>query len=194
MKKSIKILCLLLVSFMANCQVATIVPINTDDYPNGAYLKDLNNELPFLVGTWEGMSNNLKFTFQFTLFTQQLKNYDDGIYNYEDEIKGKFKVTDLNTNQVIYNNLTTANYENYNITCLTIRNGREFHFGFYDNENNCYNTAYFILIKDNSNPNQVIYKDFEIGSYGGLLGCTTYQNQSDIPMYLPRVNLVLTKQ
>ena len=194
MMKNLNILILLLVSTMANCQVTAIMPLNTDDYPDGAYLKDLNNELPFLVGTWEGVSNNLKFTFQFTLFTQQLKIYEDGIYNYEDEIKGKFKVMDLNTNQIIYDNLATTNYENYNILCLTIRHSREFHFGFYDNENNCYNTAYFILIKDINNPNQVIYKDFEMGSYGGLWGCPTYQNQSNIPMFLPRVDLVLTKQ
>ena len=53
MKKILKFAFCLLLALNANSQVTTIVPLSSYDYPNGAYLKDLNNELTFWEGTWE---------------------------------------------------------------------------------------------------------------------------------------------
>lgn len=188
---SIKILCLLLVSSMANCQVTTTVPLNTYNYPNGAYIKDLNNVLPFWEGTWEGVESNKKYTFIFTLFRQQLINHAG--YHYIDEIKGKFKVVNLSTNQVLYDNLNVTSYNDYNIVGLSIIAEREFQFYFYDNEINCFNSAIFSLIKSTSSNTQINYKGFRLSDFGGPADCS-YENQSDIPMFLPRVDLVLNKQ
>lgn len=190
MKNLILTISLFLFTLKSNSQVTTTVPLNTVNYPNGAYLKDLNNELPFWVGTWEGISNNKKYTFIFTLFRQAHINFAG--YHYEDIIKGKLKVVDLITNQIIFNNLSVTNFKDYTIDGLVIRD-REFYFGFYDNESNCFNTVYFTLVKNPHNLTQIDFKDFSFGEYGGLIDCS-YPNQSDIPMYLPRVNLVLTKQ
>lgn len=191
MKKIIFTFFILLNTVVASCQVTTTVPLNTYNYPNGAYIKDLNNELPFWEGTWEGIADNKKYIFEFKLFIQHLDNYIGG-YHYTDMIKGKFKVINLTTNQVIIDNLSVTNYNDYPISGLVIR-GRQFHFGFYDNEINCFNSAEFTLIKDTANPTQISYTDFRLNGYGGPADCP-YQNQSDIPMYLPRVDLVLTKQ
>lgn len=190
-KKTIITLFVLFNTVLASCQVTTTVPLNTYDYPNGAYLKDLNNELPFWEGIWEGVADNKKYIFEFTLFRQHLDSYIGG-YHYTDIIKGKFKVIDLNTNQVLFNNLQVTNYEDYPISGLVIK-GREFFFGFYDNEINCFNSVLFTLTKDPTNQTQINYTDFRFNGYGGPADCN-YQNQSDIPMFLPRVNLVLTKQ
>lgn len=191
MKKTIITLLIAFNSILACSQITTTVPLNTYNYQNGAYLKDLNNELSFLVGTWEGIVDNKRYIFEFTLFTQHLTSYNGG-YHYTDIIKGKLKVVDLNTNQILFNNLSVTNYNDYQISSLIIK-GRSLHFGFYDNENNCFNSALFTLVKDPTNSTQINYTNFRLNSYGGPADCI-YENQSDIPMFLPRVDLVLTKQ
>ena len=193
MKTILKLLCLL-ITINVSCQVTGIVPLNSYDYPNGSYVKDTNNELTFLVGTWEGTADNIKYTFQFTLFTQVLKTYKNGIYEYNDDLKGKFKAVNVTTNQVLYDNLSATEHSDYKILELYIRQQKEFDFRFADTESNCYNRANFKLVKNDSNPNQIIYKDFELGSYGGFSGCDNFQSQDDIPLFLPTTNLVLTKQ
>jgi hypothetical protein len=158
--------------------------------PNGAYAKDLDNEFPFWIDTWEGVVNNKKYSFTFIKFTQHLTIYPNGSYKYEDVVVGKLKVTNVLTNQIIYNESNFTNYEDYLIKCLIIIDD-EFRCGLYDKENHCYNSADFILVKDPNNPNQILYKDF---SYDEYYECSTYQNQEDIPMFLPKVDLTLTRQ
>jgi len=102
MKQLIKIIIIALISINASCQVTTIVPYRTIEYPNGAYIKDTNNEFPFWIDTWEGISNNKKYTFTFLLFQQHLTYYSSNSYHYRDKIVGKLKIIDLLTNQTIY--------------------------------------------------------------------------------------------
>ncbi|NQY28326.1 MAG: hypothetical protein HRT69_02535 [Flavobacteriaceae bacterium] len=195
--KNILILCCLFITISMSSQVTQTVPLHSTNYSNGVYFKDLNNELSFLVGTWEGELNNKKYTFEFTLFAQVLRSYENDMYDYRDDLMGKFKVVDLTTNQVLYNNLNSTNYEQYKISELYIRQQKEIDFLFQDSENNCLNSAEFKLLKDDSNPNQIIYKDFEFNGFGifynDTYGCPNYQNQSDIPMFLPSQNLILTR-
>ncbi|MDT0294490.1 hypothetical protein ACFQ3R_12000 [Mesonia ostreae] len=191
MKNIIKLI-LFLFTVNVSCQVTNIVPLNTVYYSDGAYLKDLNNELSLLEGTWEGTLNNKKYIFQFTVFYQHLETGADGSYEYEDKLSGKFKVIDLGTNQVLYDNLNASNYEDYGILNFIIL-GNEFMMGFFDTPNNCYNQADFSIIKDPNNLNQITYKSFEMGDYGGLTPCN-YNTQEDIPMFLPTQELILTKQ
>jgi hypothetical protein len=177
-----------------NCQtVTTIVPYRTLEYPNGAYLKDLDNEFPFWLGTWEGIANNKKYTFTFVLFQQQLMTFPSGEYQFRDNLVGKLKVTDLSTNLVIYNESSFTSFDDYLIFGHVIH-GREFHFGFTDTENHCNNSADFTLVKYNDNPNQILYKNFRYGEYFTFDGPCPYTNQGVIPMFLPKVDLFLTRQ
>jgi len=188
MKKTFKILSLfLLFSINVNCQVTTVIPLDQYDYPNGAYKKDLNNELPFYVDTWEGVLNNKKYTFEFVKFTQHLTQYDTGYYHYADELMGKFKVVDLTTGITLYDNLAATSYEDYNIFLLTL-NGS---FMYMDN-NHCFNSAEFYLFKIPGNPNQLNYNQFSLTGFTNF-DCP-YQNQADIPMFLPTGDLILTRQ
>jgi hypothetical protein len=196
MKTFFKIFCLFF-TISASSQVTQIVPLQTIDYTNGTYFKDLNNELSFLVGAWEGVVNNKKYIFEFTLFPQVLKSYKDNSYEYKDELLGKFKVIDLVTNQILYDNINATNYNEYNIFVTHISQGVEFKFLFLDTEFNCNNQVHFSLIKNVSNLNQITYKNFELGEFGvfynDTFGCPNYQSQLDIPVFLPSVELVLTK-
>lgn len=182
----------LLISLNANCQVTTIVPLSSYDYPNGAYLKDLNNELSYWKGTWEGTINNKKYTITFVKVIQHLKGFSVNSYYYEDEIVGKYKVVDLTTNQVLYDNLSVTNYDDYSIQGIVIRNGG-FSFWFQDVASKCYNSVEFSLHKINGQPNQVKYCNFRFGEYH-YYDCTNYSNQDSIPMFLPQEELFFTKQ
>lgn len=190
--KNIIQLIIFLFTINVSCQVTNIVLLNSVYYSDGAYLKDLNNELPFLEDTWEGALNNKKYIFQFTIFYQHLSTGADGSYEYRDRLSGKVKIIDLATNQVLYDNLNASNYDDYKIEYLTIL-GNEYMMGFFDTPSNCYNEAEFSIIKNHNNLNQVIYKNFELGEYGGLTPCN-YNTQADILMYLPTQEIILTKQ
>jgi hypothetical protein len=59
---------------------------------------------------------------------------------------------------------------------------------------NCDNSAKFYLYKIENNIDQVKYKNFTYGEYFSLDGPCPYADQLDIPMFLPKVDLVLTRQ
>ena len=191
MKNTIKILSLfLLFSINCNCQVTTIVARSEYDYPNGAYLKDLNDELPFYVDTWVGILNNKKYTFEFVKFTQHLSQSEPGgTYHYKDKLRGKFKVEDLTTGSILYNDLSITDYYDYKLNLLSLRIGAS--FSYIDKEN-CFNSAKFFLLKVAGNSNQLRYKHFRPTDYINI-DCP-YANQGDIPMFLPTGDLILTRQ
>ncbi|MGV7108022.1 hypothetical protein [Flavobacterium sp. U410] len=193
MKTPLKFIFFVLIGLQASCQVMQIVPLRSLENNNGTYQKDIFNEFPFWVGTWKGISNNKEYTFMFTFFQQHQYVFNNGDYLYRDEIGGKFKVVDLVTNQILYDNLATTTYEEYNITNTALYDP-VFSFYFFDNENNCCNTAKFELWKDYNNPNQIMYKNFELSGYGCLIAPCSYADQLDIPMFLPEEDLVLTRQ
>ena len=190
MKNILKLTYLLLFAINISCKAQT-VPLNSVDYPDGAYLKDLDNILPFWVGTWKGVVNNKEYTFQFIKLTKHQTTFFDGSYEYEDMLKGKLKVIDLSTNQILYNDLFTSAFSDYKIQ-LNGKLETEYFFMFFDSEDNCSNKFKFSLIKDSTNLNQVLYKNFGLDEYESW-NCP-FSNQSEIPMYLPQVNMVLTRQ
>ncbi len=193
MKKTIKILSLFLVfTINCNCQVTSIVPFESlkSENPDGAYMKDLNDELPFYVDTWVGVLNNKRYTFEFVKFTQHLHQSEPGgAYYYIDDLMGKFKVEDLTTGSILYNDLSVPNYNDYKIFLTTLRIGAN--FAYIDFEN-CSNSADFYLLKVAGNPNQLRYKHFRPTDYINI-DCP-YANQGDIPMFLPTGDLILTRQ
>ena len=168
---------------------AQIVPLNNVDSPEGAYEKDLDNVLPFFEGTWKGTFNNKELTLQFTRFPYHFRTFSNV---YTDMLMVKFKVIDLSTNQVLYDDLNITAFEDYKVRSLAYRLN-EFNFSYIDAEGGCYNSIKFTLVKSNTNPNQIEYKDFIYDGYE-YWDCTSYPNQEDIPMFLPKVDMTLTRQ
>lgn len=192
MKILLKISFLLL--FTLNCYCQTL-PLNSPEDPNnGGYLKDLDNVLPFWVGTWKGVVNNKEYTFQFTTFLHHIVCFPSGNYYYKDKLMGKFKVVDLTTNEVLYDDLSDTNFVYYNIELIgyNIYNGYTFLYND-DDITHCNNKTKFTIIKSLSNPNQVTYTNFEYTEFISPSDCI-YPEQEDIPMFLPKVNLILTRQ
>ncbi|MFY0482393.1 DUF6705 family protein [Flavobacterium sp. PLA-1-15] len=191
MKNLFKIICLLLLTLEASCQTLPLLTPSFD-ISTGAYLKDLDNELPYWVGTWKGVSGNREYTFQFTSFPHHLNSFSNGDYYYIDELKGKFKVVDLTTNQVLYNDMMVTNFEDYKIGLSAYGTNIGYRFYYRDDEAHCDNFTGFVLLKSSSNSNQITYTGFE---YYQLLEADTcpYQQQN-IPMFLPKVTLTLTRQ
>ena len=190
MKTIIRILALTLISLNANCQ--TLPLLSPEDAENGGYYKDIDNMLPFWVGTWKRQINNIEYTFEFVSFPHHLWPFPNGDYYYIDELMGKFKVVDLDTNQVLYNDLNITDFENYKIRFLSYNAYNGYSFSYHDKINNCFNFVDFKLIKDPTNLNQIQYKEFEY--YDFLEIDCTYTSQEDIPMFLPKVDLTLTRQ
>ncbi len=193
MKNLFKILIIFIISLNASCQIIPLGSLELD-YPNGTYFKDINNDFLLLEGTWKGTIDNKEYTFQFVSFQHELVSYpSSGNYHYEDQLKCKFKVIDLSNNQILYNDLMTSNVENYKVSFTVYSNNLGYIFHFYDDHNHCNNSASFTLIKNINNTNQVTYKAFEYEEYIRPLDCP-YNNQSDIPIFLPTSDLLLTKQ
>lgn len=104
----------------------------------------------------------------------------------------KYKVVDLSTNQVLYDDLNITNFEDYKVRFASYNNYNSYSFIFMDNNTHCYNSASFYLVKNLSNLNEITFTAFKYDEY--LYRTCPYTNQEDIPMYLPKVNLSLTRQ
>ncbi|WP_339890213.1 hypothetical protein [uncultured Flavobacterium sp.] len=191
MNKILKTLCLLTLTIHLSCGAQIVVPLKTIDEPNGAYKKDLDDIFTFWEGTWKGNINNKEYIFEFVKFTKHLITLSNGEHYYRDMLQCKFKVFDLNSTTILYDDLSVTAYEDYKVF-NTGNIFSEYFFYFTDNETNCYNSAKFTLLKNNTNLNQIEFKDF---SYGDNINFDCpYVNQIDIPIYLPKVNLTLTRQ
>lgn len=95
MMKNIIILLFICTSSLVSCQ---IYPLSTSSshVPNGAYIKDTNNELDKYVGVWKGVWNG-KTVF---LDLRRYKKYHPGVRSYYiDEIVGGRKI--INSNGVV---------------------------------------------------------------------------------------------
>ncbi len=148
---------ILIFTINASCQVTVTLPYKTIEHPNGAYLKDIDNEFPFWVDSWEGTVNNKKYTFTLLKFTQHKMDFLEDNYIYIDAIVCKLKVIDLSTNTTIHDESSFTEYDNFIINGNLIMNSI-FYFRLFDKENHCNNSADFTLEKDLNNRNQIIYK------------------------------------
>jgi len=191
MKKTILILAFLMIQIVS-CQ--TIVPLSTIHVPNGAYVQDTNNTFNKYIGTWEGILNNKKYTFVFTKFPQHPVVWSATYSYYEDQLMGNFKVTDLATNTVIYDNTTATSYDNFRIygTYPSLARGI-CEFIFTDTDANCQNRLEFTLKNITGQPNQLKYCYFKYNDWWSFNDCPNYSSRSQIPVYLPMQDLILTK-
>ncbi len=194
MKNTLKIIFCLFLSINSYGQVTVVVPLSPVTNQNGAYFKDLNNELFPYVGTWEGVLNNKKYTFVFQKFTQHLTTYYpySESYYYRDELMGKFQVTNNTTGEVIYSSLNASSYDEYPIRGIVKPYHGRFSFVFIDTEANCENGLKFMLKNIPNQTNQLKYFRFEYKDSWNI-DCTTYSSRMDIPVNLPMQDLILTK-
>ena len=194
MKNTLKIVFCLFFSMSIYSQVTVILPLSSFDDSNGAYYKDLDNEFLHYEGTWEGILNNKKYTFVFQKFTQQLRSFYplSDSYSYHDELKGKFKVTDITTNTIIYSSLNAISYDEFPIYGIVKPYHNRFKFIFTDTVENCQNTLEFYLENIPNQPNQLKYSFFNYDSWWKS-NCTTYSDRMDIPVNSPMSELILTK-
>lgn len=190
--KALKIIAVLLLVINSYSQVTVEVPLGTDEYPNGAYLKDTDGVLTKYIGTWEGVLNNKKYTFVFQLFPQHYIDYPDGSYEYKDDVQVKFKVVDLSTNTVLYDGLSITNYDDYLIYCASRPYRGIFTCWYRDTPANCENSLSFALKNIPGSINQLKYCNFEYDEWYRPTGCP-YTYQTDIPHFLPMEEFILTK-
>ena len=194
MKNTLKIVSCLFFSISIYSQVTIEVPLSTVTFQNGAYFKDINNELLPYVGTWEGVLNNKKYTFVFQKFTQHLTSYFpySESYHYDDRLKGKFQVTNNTTGEIIYSSLSASTYDDFPIYGVVKPYHGRFSFVFKDTEANCENGLEFMLKNIPNQPNQLKYFHFEYKDSWNI-DCTTYSDRMDIPVNLPMSELIFTK-
>lgn len=193
MKKILKIIVCFIITLNAFSQEGLEVPLETLNYNNGTYFKDINGELNPYIGTWEGTVNNKKYTFVMQKFTKHMTSYTTGYYHYEDELMIKFKVTDLATNLILYNTLDADDYNEFPIYGLSKPFHGSFRFVFKDTDTNCQNSLKFFLDGTPALTNQLKYCKFEYDEWWLYQNCPNYSSRDAIPVYLPKVDLILTK-
>ena len=86
MKRFISSLLILLNIYCFKAQTPMLSLENSDDFVNGAYYKDLNNELNKFVGTWIYNDGNTSFVIQL----QKVEQYYNGEW-YEDLLIGEYQ-------------------------------------------------------------------------------------------------------
>lgn len=177
---------LYVISFLSICMSCKaqqqIIPIGTKGWPvEGAYYKDLDNELDSYIGTYKGIFDNKTFIISFSKY----KDYNSTGNYYEDRLAGKYKMLDNNGNEL---------YSTYN---LTDNKAKVTSLGFVEQTNHTKLRLVFIdsciegeihLSFDNPQQTQMHWKYF---TKQELVvddsGCAPYNE-------MPRGEFVLTKQ
>ena len=189
--KKISLFVLILIAQLSSCQ--TIVPLDTFPTESGTYKKDLNNTFDKYLGTWEGVLNNKKYNFTFVKFTKHLSNRGADQFVYRDELMGKFKVTDLSTGTVVFDNTTFTNYEDFTIRSTNPQVATGIcRFYFTDTEANCKNGLEFFLVNLIGQPNKLRYTGFGYTDSWNYDSCT-FPTRDAIPIFLPKQEFILTK-
>lgn len=106
MKNIILIGLIALSTLSCTAQIIAVESFNnySNDLPDGAYIKDVNNVLGKFVGTWKGTYNNNNYEFRIVKYTQDNIN----LKYKEDLLLIRYKITD-NNNTVIEDTTTLPN-------------------------------------------------------------------------------------
>lgn len=198
MKNKIKIFfCLVLNIFFVsklNAQTEIIVPLNTNiiDVENGNYLKDLDNIFIGYVGIWEGTWESKTFKFKIEKITHHLKSFPNGDYHYEDILVAKYQIIDNSNNMILFNTFDTLVYEDINIENVNIGQNNELDFLFIDGNVHCNIMGLICLKRNLSNPNTISYSYNNYDNWSPDSLCP-YNNRNDVPIPIPKDNLILTK-
>ena len=193
MKKYITFLLLLINISLIYSQEGVEVPLNYDPtihLISGTYKKDITNYFGPYIGTWIGTWNNKQFTLQLVKVVKKQITYESGYYYYRDLLIGKYSVIDLTDNSVIDDNLSEPDVNLAKINSLSRPKNNMFDFIYMDKDN-CSNTGIIDLFGDPTT-NHITYR-YQYDEFWSSQDCV-YSSQDQIPIYIPTVNVVLTRQ
>lgn len=177
--------------WLFSCKAQQVFPLNasTQNIPSGSYIKDLNNDLDFYIGTW--MSTYRGKTVKLIITKEIKRPYELlGKSLFEDIISIRYEVRDQNNNvlesTLNYNFGSSKKYViesnglNYTNDLNLIYGGTDCKIG----------RGFLIFKKNGSNQFLWSYKSRTIFVTDG--SCPNYDN---IHVYLPETeNLIFTKQ
>ena len=183
--KNIFYLLLILVSSIS-CKAQTY-PLRTyTQLPTGAYLKDTNNELLAYEGTWKGSWDGKII---YLSFKKMVYYYKSTYGYYADILIAKFKVTDLNGNNLFDNtNLTDQNAKIVGGKFKKLN--QKYSLGYVDNDI-CGLNGFIEINFTDSTKTKLAWK-FNEGSNLITKDCP-YYNSAVFPQPLPK-EIILTKQ
>ncbi|WP_157505080.1 hypothetical protein [Flavobacterium tegetincola] len=184
---------LLLMSFNVQSQQGNILPLSHDllSTENGDYVKDIDNVyLPYL-GNWETQWEGKKMDVSIQKSTKQLITSPNGNYYYKDYLIIKFRVIDLTTQLEFANTYGISNLKDAKITSISTGKDNQIYFLYMDPDL-CNNTGKIKLIRNLGNPNELFYQ-YRFDEFWMPDNCP-YLTQAEIPIYIPTVNVTLTKQ
>jgi len=180
-----KILTILTLHFiLLSC--AQIYPLNTNtDVPNGAYIKDLNNELIPYEGTWKGTWDNKTFFLSLNKVKKNMDHKDNNPY-YKDILAGRFKVLDSSGN-ILYDNTSLPDQDTKIEGLGFIKNTTKYIL-FYVDSDICNISGRIYLTFTNS------MLDWKFMDTTDIIDSSCqYYNSNPFPQPLPK-SIILTKQ
>lgn len=183
-----------LMSMNVQSQEGISVPLNHDptiDIQNGTYIKDIDNVFLPYIGNWETTWENKKMTLTIEKVTKQLRTYPNGDYYYRDYLIIKYKIIALPSNFIISNTYNIANLTDAKITSIGTGKDNQLYF-IYRDADFCYNSGEIILRQNLANQNELFYY-YRFDGFWMPEDCP-YETQQEIPVYLPTINVTLTKQ
>ena len=169
MKNIFNLSFLLLLTFNFFAQEGTIVSLCSisSDLPSGTYIKDINNESQYYIGTWQGIHNNTTIALQIDFYSRSLNENANGLYFYEDRLKGRYKVlqglpnTTLNPD-VLFSSMHISDFRSMPLFSTGFENIAEIEFGNIDFGNidfeRCNIEGDLKLVRNLSNPNELQYR------------------------------------
>ncbi len=128
-------LLLLLLAFCSFGQNEEVIPIDTKyDIFNlkGKYIKDVDGDFNFYIGTWISQDKLYKYCITIFSHIKSLDKYPNGDYNYEDKILATYKVTNKVTDKIVFDSENNIGYNKqyYGVSFRAIK--KRIKFFFYD--------------------------------------------------------------
>lgn len=168
---------------------AQIYPLNTNiDVPNGAYIKDLNNELIPYEGTWKGIWGNKTFFLSLNKVKKYMDHKENNPY-YKDILAGRFKVLDSSRN-ILYDNISLPDQDTKIEGLGFIKNTNRYAL-FYIDSDICNISGNINLNFVNASNLQLNWKFMDTTDI--IDSSCQYYNSNPFPQPLPK-NIILTKQ
>ena len=189
--KKIVTLIILIATITSYGQEGVIKPLNTWDAKSGTYLKDINNELNPYIGTWEGTWANKKFSLKIEKLLKVRHTSENGFYNYEDKLIGRYKVINLSDGSVLEDNFGQQNLSLIKIESTSSKRfENRFNFIYIDKDL-CSIVGEIVFI-GNPATNQLQYNFmYDEWDYNNC----QYPEIIDIPVKIPTIyNLIMTRQ
>lgn len=175
----------MLTLFSASAQ-ETVYPLNSTNTSNGSYIKDIDNQLDYFIGTWTVTWDNKTTVFTFQKKIKERTDFVNGKHCFEDLLIGKFKTTDNNGNIIEETDFNSSGGE-WLRGNIIYNNGNSCDLSHLMLTNQCVGTISFNLTKIAGNPNQLQW-EFEKPN-ATFINCTA----EELNINVPKTTVILTK-